>query len=40
VDTSLLTARRVGVRGKSRYNERLHARLLEARDIEPLEAER
>ena len=36
VDTSHLKARRVGVRGKSRFDEGLKFRLLDVRDIEPL----
>jgi hypothetical protein len=36
VDTTNLVARQVGVRGKSRFDEGLKFRLLDARDVDPL----
>jgi hypothetical protein len=40
VDAASFLARQVGVRGKSRFNEGLRYRLLDVRDIEPLESSR
>ncbi len=40
LDTTNLLARQVGVRGRSRFNESLRFRLLEVRQIEPLDADR
>ena len=36
VETKTLVARQVGVRGKSRFDEQLKFRLLDARDVDPL----